>query len=230
MWQFRCSLKFRLKVPWECCVIGFTSWGQLIGSRQWSVCTPSHHTPTVHPTSNSCPPPDTAQASPQPHWNQECRRVSASVWDLARQKLRVTSTPPHFEMDPWWQLLGETSDVSISLSKEIARGSTRSPWANQTLHKAQTDALSPACYCRGGGHPAGMLSPPVGLEQTPIAVAQSLLQPKFNLIEESFKKGVSQSPLIYHDSDMRKHNCTKYGISSTDWGSHAPEATLIFPC
>lgn len=64
---------------------------------------------------------------PKPQWSQECRRVSASVWDLARQKLRVTSTPSHFEMDPWWQLLGEPSDVSISLSKEIARGSTRSP-------------------------------------------------------------------------------------------------------
>lgn len=51
----------------------------------------------------------------------------ASVWDLARQKLRVTSTPSHFEMDPWWQLLGEPSDVSISLSKEIARGSAGSP-------------------------------------------------------------------------------------------------------
>lgn len=63
----------------------------------------------------------------KPQWSQECRRVSASVWDLARQKLRVTSTPSHFEMDPWWQLLGEPSDVSISLSKEIARGSTRSP-------------------------------------------------------------------------------------------------------
>lgn len=49
------------------------------------------------------------------------------MWDLARQKLRVTSTPSHFEMDPRWQLLGEPSDVSISLSKEIARGSTRSP-------------------------------------------------------------------------------------------------------
>ncbi|KAI4826016.1 hypothetical protein KUCAC02_021675, partial [Chaenocephalus aceratus] len=62
--------------------------------------------------------------APKPQWSQECRRVTASVWDLARQKLRVTSTPSHFEMDPWWQLLGDPSDVSISLSKEIARGST----------------------------------------------------------------------------------------------------------
>lgn len=71
--------------------------------------------------------PKPAPPPPKPQWSQECRRVSASVWDLARQKLRVTSTPSHFEMDPWWQLLGEPSDVSISLSKEIARGSTRSP-------------------------------------------------------------------------------------------------------
>lgn len=70
--------------------------------------------------------------------------------DLAPQKLRVTSTPSHFETDPWWQLLGDPSDVSISLSKEIARGSTRSPWANQTPHKAQMDALSPACCSWGG--------------------------------------------------------------------------------
>lgn len=96
--------------------------------------------PSTPPIPNFCPPPSTA-TSPhhhhhhpprtsqplQPRRSQECRRVSASVWDLARQKLRVTSTPSHFEMDPWWQLLGEPSDVSISLSKEIARGSTRSP-------------------------------------------------------------------------------------------------------
>lgn len=125
--------------------------------------------PSSQHSQNQLPP-------PQPQWSQECRRVSASVWDLARQKLRVTSTPSHFEMDPWWQLLGEPSDVSISLSKEIARGSTRSPWANQTLHKAQMDALSPACYSWGGGgvggreggDPAVMLSPPIGWNKLPL--------------------------------------------------------------
>ncbi|KAL7870517.1 hypothetical protein SRHO_G00080140 [Serrasalmus rhombeus] len=53
-------------------------------------------------------------------------------------RLQVTSTPPHFETDPWWQLLGERRDVSIRLSKEIARGSGGSPGANQTLHAAPT--------------------------------------------------------------------------------------------
>lgn len=57
---------------------------------------------------------------------------------------RVTSTPPRFESDPRWQLLGECRDVSIRLSKEIARGSSRSLRANQTLHAAPADALSPA--------------------------------------------------------------------------------------
>lgn len=153
--QFGCLLKCRLKVPWEYCLIGFTSWGHFIGSCQWSPC-------TVHPSlPSSALLPAQPKPAPQPQWSQECWGVSASVWDLARQKLRVTSTPSHFEKDPWWQLLGEPSDVSISLSKEIARGSTRSPWANQTLHKAQMDALSPACYCWGGEHPATMLSPPI---------------------------------------------------------------------
>ncbi len=62
---------------------------------------------------------------------------------------RVTSTPPHFESDPRWQLLGEVRDVSIRLSKKIAPGSSRSLRANQTLHAATTDALSPAPNCRG---------------------------------------------------------------------------------
>lgn len=53
--------------------------------------------------------------------------VGVGGWGVAPQKLRVTSTPSHFETDPWWQLLGDPSDVSISLSKEIARGSSRSP-------------------------------------------------------------------------------------------------------
>lgn len=114
---------------------------------------------------NQQPPPPIAL---QPQRSQVCWRVSASVWDLAPQKLRVTSTPSHFETDPWRQLLGDPSDVSISLSKEIARGSTRSPWANQTLHKAQMDALSPACRSWGGGHPATMLSPPIGLNKLPM--------------------------------------------------------------
>lgn len=155
--QFGCLQKCRLKVPWEYCLIGFTSWGHFIGSCQWSASTLHCSLPSsaLLPAQPQLPP------LSKPQWSQECRRVSASVWDLARQKLRVTSTPSHFEMDPWWQLLGEPSDVSISLSKEIARGSTRSPWANQTLHKAQMDALSPACYCWGGGHPAAMLSPPI---------------------------------------------------------------------
>ncbi|KAL6479247.1 hypothetical protein MHYP_G00126800 [Metynnis hypsauchen] len=62
------------------------------------------------------------------------------------RRLQVTSTPPHFETDPWWQLLGERSDVSIRLSKEIARGSGGSPGANQTLHAAPT-----RCSFTGGG-------------------------------------------------------------------------------
>lgn len=62
---------------------------------------------------------------------------------------RVTSSPPRFESDPRWQLLGECRDVSIRLSKEIAPGSSRSLRANQTLHAAPTDALSPAPNCRG---------------------------------------------------------------------------------
>lgn len=140
--------------------------GHLIGSSLWAPHLLLHATPTP----------------PHPQWSLECSRVSACVWDLARQKLRVTSTPPHFEMDPWWQLLGEPSDVSISLSKEIAWGSTRSPWANQTLHKAQIDALSPACYCRGRSSPA--LPPDWDaqhtnqLEQTPSAGDQGSSQPK----------------------------------------------------
>lgn len=72
---------------------------------------------------------------------------------------RVTSTPPRFESDPRWQLLGECRDVSIRLSKEIAPGSSRSLRANQTLHAAPTDALSPAPNCRGvkrdGGRDGG---------------------------------------------------------------------------
>lgn len=34
--QFGCLLKCRLKVPWEYCLIGFTSWGHFIRSCQWS--------------------------------------------------------------------------------------------------------------------------------------------------------------------------------------------------
>lgn len=63
-------------------------------------------------------------------------------------ELRVTSSPPHFETDPWWQLLGENRDVSIRLSKEIAWGSSRSLRANQTLHAVPTEARS-APNCRG---------------------------------------------------------------------------------
>lgn len=40
VWQFSCLLKCRLKVPWDGCLIGFTSRGHLIGSRQWSAGTP----------------------------------------------------------------------------------------------------------------------------------------------------------------------------------------------
>ncbi|KAK1784603.1 hypothetical protein P4O66_003294 [Electrophorus voltai] len=49
---------------------------------------------------------------------------SLCVGFLSTEGLRVTSTPPHFETDPWWQLLGEHRDVSIRLSKEIAPGSS----------------------------------------------------------------------------------------------------------
>lgn len=82
---------------------------------------------------------------------------------------RVTSTPPRFESDPRWQLLGECRDVSIRLSKEIAPGSGRSLRANQTLHAAPTDALSPAPNCRGvkGGGQAGTLSTPISLNKLP---------------------------------------------------------------
>lgn len=153
--HFGCLLKCLLKVPWEYFLIGFSSWGHSLGLASDLLI------PTTPLPPQFCPPLSTAKTTPQPLWSQECRRVSASVWDLARQKIRVTSTPSHFEIDPSWQLLGEPSDVSISLSKEIARGSTRSPWANQTLHKAQMDALSPVCYCWGGGHLAAMLSPPI---------------------------------------------------------------------
>lgn len=88
---------------------------------------------------------------------------------------RVTSTPPRFESDPRWQLLGECRDVSIRLSKEIAPGSSRSLRANQTLHAAPTDALSPAPNCRGvkggwerrRGGQAGTPSSPISLNKLP---------------------------------------------------------------
>lgn len=136
-------------------------------------------------TSKTSVPTDPPHPTPQPQWSQECRRVPASVWDLARQKLRVTSTPSHFEMDPWWQLLGEPSDVSISLSKEIPRGSTRSPRANQTLHQAQMDALSPGVLLlrrgEGGGDPAVMLSPPVSRNKLPLLRSKPQFSPTSNM-------------------------------------------------
>lgn len=39
--------------------------------------------------------------------------VCMCVWDSSK----LTSTPPHSETDPWWQLLGEYCDVFIRLSK-----------------------------------------------------------------------------------------------------------------
>lgn len=158
----------------------FPNWFQLLGTLHWVLQVICLYPPLPSFSCSALLPAQPRPAPPKPQWSQECRRVSASVWDLARQKLRVTSTPSHFEMDPWWQLLGDPSDVSISLSKEIARGSTRSPWANQTLHKAQMDALSPACYCWGGEHSVVLLSPPEQLEQTPIAGVQVSVQPSFS--------------------------------------------------
>lgn len=182
--QFGCLLKCLLKVPWEYFLIGFSSWGHFIGSCKWSAYTPPSLLSFALLSAEPNPP-------PQPLWSQECRRVSASVWDLARQKIRVTSTPSHFEIDPSWQLLGEPSDVSISLSKEIARGSTRSPWANQTLHKAQMDALSPVCYCWGGGHLAAILSPPISLNKLPLLGSKSQFSTTSVLtMYNIFKKGV----------------------------------------
>lgn len=130
-------------VPWEYGLIGFTSWGHWGLAKDLLVlCAPSELLPPPSPNSAllqaqpQAPPlnPPTAAATlltpPSPSSPGGAKNVGgfpASVWDLARQKLRVTSTPSHFEMDPWWQLLGEPSDVSISLSKEIARGSAGSP-------------------------------------------------------------------------------------------------------
>lgn len=128
------------------------------------------------------------------------------MWDLARQKLGVTSTASHFEMDPWWQLLGEHSDVSISLSEEIARGSTRSPWANQTPHKAQMDALSPACCCWGGGT-RPRCSVPHSLRTNSHRWGPILTSHNFTPNYGSFKRSVGHLSAIREKTDGRDKMC-----------------------